>query len=122
LTTFTYTRCAHEQKAHGGAVDRGVAIKKQLLRGSWALPNDSKHNGANFLTISTDLLCLRVSRTPGDFCIDDRQTDRQTDVQTNQLLYPLLHMGVRGNNWASIVQIPLGIFMCVVIIMVFCLV
>ena len=40
------------------------SMRLAVLRHSWALPNDLKHNGASFLTISTALLCLRVARIP----------------------------------------------------------
>ena len=39
--------CAHEQKAQGVRLI-GVANKNAILRHSWALPNDSKHNRASF--------------------------------------------------------------------------
>ena len=44
-------------------------------------PNDLKHNGASFLTISTVWLCLRVEQTDGQ----------------NWFLYPLLRMHARDN-------------------------
>ena len=42
----------------------GMANKMQYLQHSWTLPNDSKHNEASFLTISTDMLYLRVTQIP----------------------------------------------------------
>jgi hypothetical protein len=62
----------------------GVANKMQLLQCSWTLPNDSKHNEACFMTISTDSLRLRVAQTPGsrDLAIFVLTTDRQTDCFT----------------------------------------
>jgi hypothetical protein len=42
----------------------GVVNKTQLLQRSWTLSNDSKHNEASFMTISTDSLRLRVAQTP----------------------------------------------------------
>ena len=42
----------------------GMANKMQYLRRSWALPNDSKHNEASFLMISTVMLYLRVAQKP----------------------------------------------------------
>ena len=59
-------RCAHEQKEFGGGGGGGVrllgvASKSKLLRRSWALPNDPKHNEVRFSTISTDY-CAYESR------------------------------------------------------------
>ena len=73
----------------------GVANKMQYLRRSWTLPNDSKHNEANFSTTSTDKSYLRVAQIPRspDLAIfvlttDDRQTDRR---QTKPITLPLAH-------------------------------
>ncbi len=38
-------------------------MKKEHLRPSWALPNDSKRNVASFSTISTDLLSSQMPRS-----------------------------------------------------------
>ena len=53
----------------------------QYLQRLWALPNDLKHNEASFLTVLTDLLCLRVAQMPRspDLCAK-RQTNRQEDT------------------------------------------
>ena len=51
-----------------------------------------RHNEASFLTISTDMLYLRVAQTPRspDLAIFVLTTDdRQTDDRQNRLLYPL---------------------------------
>jgi hypothetical protein len=49
--------CVHVHKAHGYAVDIGVANKTLYLGHLWALPNDLKHNEAGFSKFSTCLLC-----------------------------------------------------------------
>ena len=61
----------------------------QYLRRSWALPNDSKHTEANFSTILTYTLYLRVAQMPrspdlATFVLTTDNNDRQ-----NRLLYPL---------------------------------
>ena len=48
LNLLTMLGYAHEQKAHGGAVNR----HHQNLQQSWALPTDLKHNVAGVSTIS----------------------------------------------------------------------
>ncbi len=82
--------CAHEQKAHGGAVDRR-GQQNTALRHSWTLSNDSKYNEASFTMISTDSLRLRVAhsriRRSRDLAIFVLTIDRQTDRQTNRLIY-----------------------------------
>jgi hypothetical protein len=83
--------CAHEQRAHGLQVGR-VGRRGQYKRSVYdapgpCMPRDSKHNVANFLTSSTDLLYLQVpqmSRCP-NLAIFVLTADRQT----NRLLYPL---------------------------------
>ena len=62
LTTFTYILlcCAHEQKT------QGVWLIDMVNRN--AVSNDSKHNRANFLTISTVWLCLRVAQVCACAC------------------------------------------------------
>ena len=67
LTTFTYILCQVMRMSTWWVVLIGVVNKMQYLRRSWTLPNDSKHNEANFSTISTDMLYLRVAQTPGRF-------------------------------------------------------
>ncbi len=59
----------------------GVDNKTQFLRHLWALPNDSKHDEASFMTISTDLLHLRVAQMPRsrDLAIFVLMIDKQTD-------------------------------------------
>ena len=44
----------------------GVANKMHAVFATLVdlLPNDLKHNEASFLTISTDMLCLRVAQMP----------------------------------------------------------
>jgi hypothetical protein len=75
----------------------GVANKTRYLGRSWALPNDSKHNEVDFLTIPTDSLYLRVAQMPRSrdlaiFCADDR---RRTDIQTD-CVTPAAHARTRG--------------------------
>ena len=89
-------RCAHahEQKAQGVRLI-GVANKNAVLRRSWALSNDLKHNGASFFDDFDSLIVLTSRSGPynsrsGDFCAD-KQTDRQIEL----IVLPLLH--VRGN-------------------------
>ena len=77
----------------------GVANKRQYVRRSWTLPNDSKHNETSFSTISTDMLYLQVAQTPRspDLVIfvltttdDNRWRKTITDDdRPNWLLYPL---------------------------------
>ena len=106
LTTFTCSHLAscaheqHEQKPHGQqwVWPIGAANINALLRRSWAVPKDSKHTEATFLSISTDLLCLRVAQMPRcpDLAIfvvttDDRQ-------QTKPIAFFLVHArGVKIN-------------------------
>jgi hypothetical protein len=45
-------------------VSIGVANTMQYLWHLKALPNDSKHNEANYSMISMNLLCLRVAQIP----------------------------------------------------------
>ena len=97
LYLHTMLYYAHAQKAQGVWLIC-VANKNAVLRCSWALPNDSKHNGASFSTISTVWSYLRVAQIPRSqdlaiFVLINRQTDGQ-----NRLLYPLLHMRARGKN------------------------
>jgi hypothetical protein len=82
---------------HTGVRLIGVANKTSYLGRLWALPNDSKHNEAGFLTISIDSLCLRVAQVPIDLEIW-RYLCRQMDNrrQINRLLYPLLRMHACG--------------------------
>ena len=65
--------CVHEQKAQGLI---GMANKNAVLRHSWALSNDFKHNEASF---STDSLSLQVAQVPRsrDLAMINIQTDGQ---------------------------------------------
>ena len=77
--------CSQELVCAPGAVHRhGQLIGMQFL---WALPKDSKHNGASFS------LCLRVAQMPRPQDLIVGQTDWQ-----NRLLYPLLCMCVWDKN------------------------
>ena len=69
-------RCAYEQKAQGVRLI-GVANKNVVLLCSGALPNDLKHNGASFSTISIVWLCLQVTQLP-------RSRDLAIFVPTNR--------------------------------------
>jgi hypothetical protein len=74
--------CAHDQKAHA------LQCVELIVKTRWPLPvlvglakiNDLKHNEASFSTISTDLLCLRVTQKPRSpdlliFVLTNGQTD-----------------------------------------------
>ena len=65
----------------------GVANKTQYLQRLWALPNDSKHTEASFLTILMDTLYLRVAQMPRspDLAIFVLTKDKQTTL-------PLAHV------------------------------
>jgi hypothetical protein len=78
----------------------GVANKTPYLVRSWALPNDSKYNEADF---STDSLYLRVTQMPKsqDLAIFVLTTDRQTDCFT-----PAVHARTRGNEYTLCIQSP----------------
>jgi hypothetical protein len=82
---------------HMGVQLIGVANKTLYLGRSWALPNNSKHNEADFLMISIDLLCLRIAHMPRspDLAIFLLTTDnsRQTHKPT---ALPLLCMCACG--------------------------
>ena len=63
-------------------VEIGVANKNAVLRCSWALSNDLKHNEASFSTISTVWLHLRAAYVPRSrdlaiFVLINGQADRQ---------------------------------------------
>jgi hypothetical protein len=99
--------CAHEQK-HMGVRLIGVANKTLYLRRLWALPNDLKHNGADFSTTSIDLLCLWVAQIPRSrhLAIFVLTTDRHA----NRLLYPLLRMRAHRvimDNVANILHVKI---------------
>ena len=88
----------------------GMANKNEVLRRSWALPNNLKHNGAGFSTILTDLLCLRVAQMPRSrdlaiFVLTDRQTDR-TDCFIPYCAYAhRVNISVPGYRYNSRVQV-----------------
>ena len=90
MPTYALLGGGYEQKVQGGVVD--MANKNAVLRRSWALPNNLKHNGARFLTILTDSLCVRVAQMPRY-----RDLIILSDGQ-NRLLYPLLCMCTQDNS------------------------
>ena len=70
-------RCAHahEQKAQGVRLI-GVANKNAVLRRSWALSNDLKHNGASFFDDFDSLVALRVDNLYLHIAVRDIITHR----------------------------------------------
>jgi hypothetical protein len=88
---------------HMGVRLIGVANKTSYLGRPWALPNDSKRNEADFSTISTDWLRLRVAQTrrSRDVAIfvltTDTVTDGQADTQTD-CFTPAAHARTRGDG------------------------
>ena len=75
LYLHSMLRCAREESTRViGATNKNI-----VLRHSWALPNNSKHNGANFQQFQQ--LTIRVAQIPRYqdlviFVLTDRQTDR----------------------------------------------